>query len=55
MTKKLIHQFEDDLGALVDSYLKDGINIAKMKQVLRYEADYEHVARRCELMEKARQ
>lgn len=48
--KPLSHQFEDDLGALVDQYLRDGIDIEALKGVLRYEADFDHDIRKSDLM-----
>jgi len=51
--KPLAHQFEDALGALVDQYLSEGIDIDSMKQVLRYEADFDHEERRRDLQRAA--
>ena len=50
--KPLHHQFEDDLGALVDQYLSDGIDIDRLKGVLRYEADHDHEDRKRELSQR---
>jgi hypothetical protein len=47
--KPLSHQFEDELGAMVDRYLSEGIDIESLKQVLRYEADFDHEERRRDL------
>ena len=52
-TKPLSHQFEDELGALVDRYLSEGIDIEAMKQVLRYETDFDHEIRRKDLRDSA--
>ena len=49
----LSSRFEDDLGRLVDQYLSEGIDIAALKNVLRYEADHDHEERRRELVERA--
>ena len=49
MPKPIHHQFEDDLGDLVDRYLGEGIDIAKLKEVLRYEANHDHEERKREL------
>lgn len=48
--KPLDHQFEDDLGELVDRYLLDGVDIEKLKNILRYEATNDHVERRTALL-----
>jgi len=47
--KPLDHQFEDELGELVDRYLLDGINIDALTRVLRYEAENDHFDRYREL------
>jgi hypothetical protein len=47
--KPLEHQFEDDLGKLVDRYLLDGIKIDALKRILQYEASHDHLDRRREL------
>lgn len=39
MAQKPIHQFEDELGALVDRYLLDGqVSIDEIKAVVKHEA-----------------
>lgn len=52
--KPLSHQLEDDLGAMVDRYLTEGIDIEALKQVLRYEADFDHEVRRQDLRATAK-
>lgn len=47
--KSLATQFEDDLASLVDRYLRDGIEIDKLKDVLRSEVGNDHEARKREL------
>lgn len=54
MTKKLINQFEDELGELVDRYLLDGLDGAAIKSTLHYEAEYSYVERLNELRAGAR-
>lgn len=49
MAKKPINQFEDELGALVDRYLLDGVSGDEIKSVLNYEAGYSYVERLAEL------
>ena len=55
MTKPLHHQFEDDLGKLVDDYLLQGVEPADIVKVLKYEATHDHVARHLELIREQTQ
>lgn len=53
MAKKPIHQFEDDLGELVDRYLLDGqITIDEIKSVVKHEASFDHAERLAELLKR---
>lgn len=54
MTKPLIHQFEDDLGKLVDDYLLQGCFPPDIVRVLNYEAKHDHVERLTELLREKR-
>ena len=51
--KKPAHQFEDDLGELVDRYLLDGqVSIDEIKAVVKNEATFDHAERLAELLKK---
>lgn len=53
MAQKPIHQFEDELGALVDRYLLDGqVSIDEIKAVVKHEASFDHAERLKELLKK---
>lgn len=53
--KKPIHQFEDELGELVDRYLLDGqVTIDEIKSVLKHETSFDHAERQAELLKKER-
>ena len=51
--RKPIHQFEDDLGELVDRYLLEGqVTIEEIKSVLKHETGFDHAERQEELRKK---
>lgn len=53
MAKKPIHQFEDELGELVDRYLlEQQITIDDIKTVLKHEAGFDHADRLAELLKR---
>lgn len=53
MAKKPIHQFEDELGELVDRYLlEQQITIDDIKNVLKYEASFDHADRLADLLKR---
>lgn len=53
--KKPLHQFEDELGELVDRYLLDGqVTIDEIKSVLKHETSFDHAERLAELLKKER-
>lgn len=55
MPKNPVHQFEDELGELVDRYLLDQqVSIEQIKIVLKHEASFDHHERLAELLKKDR-
>lgn len=53
MAKKPIHQFEDEIGELVDRYLvEQQITIDDIKSVLKHETSFDHAERLAELLKR---
>jgi hypothetical protein len=53
MAKKPVHQFEDEIGALVDRYLlEQQVPIEEIRAVMINEATYDHAARLVKLLKK---
>lgn len=49
MPKPMKARFEDELGELVDRYLKDGLSPADIVFILNYEAQNDYAERKREL------
>jgi hypothetical protein len=55
MSKNPVHQFEDELGELVDRYLlEQQVSIEQIKIALKHETSFDHHERLAELLRKER-